>query len=328
MTRQTDPKRPNPKEPIPPLPEWPADDTDAEGVPNNDDRRDRSRRLRRSPPVRCRARPGPPGDPTRPRTDGRPALGSDEGPAPLTGAEAVIHLSGESLAEGRWTRSKMERIRNSRVIGTRNLVAGIRAAGPRVLVSASAVGYYGDRGEEELTEESGPGEGFLADVCTQWEREAQASGIRTVLMRTATVLGPGGAVARMKGPFRMGLGGTIGGGHQWMSWIHREDLVDLYLHAIRTAELSGPLIAASPNPVRSEQFTHTLARGPRPAVAVPIPRWGLRIAFGRVASVLTASQKCTPAKALASNFRFSYPTLDAALLEAVQSLRTLEERVA
>jgi uncharacterized protein (TIGR01777 family) len=251
-----------------------------------------------------------------------------KGPAPLAGAEAVIHLAGESLAEGRWTRAKMERIRDSRVIGTRNLVAGIRAAGPSVLVSASAVGYYGDRGVEELTEESGPGEGFLAEVCSQWEAEAQASGIRTVLMRTATVLGPGGAVARMKGPFRMGLGGTIGGGHQWMSWIHREDLVDLYLHAIRTVELSGPVIAASPNPVRSGEFTHALARIlDRPSL-FPIPRWGLRLAFGRVSSVLTASQKCMPAKALASNFRYSYPALDAALLDAVQSLRILEEWVA
>jgi len=249
-------------------------------------------------------------------------------PAPLTGVDAVVHLAGESIADGRWTVAKMDRIHDSRVVGTRNLVAGIRSARVRVLVSASAIGYYGDRGEEELTEESGPGGDFLANVCRDWEAEALKSGIRTVLMRTATVLGPGGAVARMRGPFRMGLGGRIGTGHQWMSWIHREDLVDLYLHAILTAAMEGPLLAASPNPVRNRQFTHTLAGVlDRPSV-VPMPAWGLRLAFGKVASVLMASQRCRPAKALETGYRFSYPTLDAALLEAVQSLRTRNERVA
>lgn len=251
-----------------------------------------------------------------------------KGPAPLSGADAVIHLAGEPLVEGRWTAAKMDRIRDSRIVGTRNLVAGIRAAKPRVLVSASAIGYYGDRGEEELTEESAPGEDFLARVCRDWEEEASRSGVRTVLMRTSMVLGPGGAVARLRGPFRMGVGGRIGTGRQWLSWIHREDLVDLYLHAIETAGLVGPFLAASPNPVRNAQFTHTLARVlDRPSV-VPMPKWGLRIAFGKVASVLTSSQRCRPARALEGNFRFSYPTLDAALLESVQSLRSRDERVA
>lgn len=250
------------------------------------------------------------------------------GPAPLSGADAVIHLAGEPIADHRWTSAKMDRIQESRVIGTRNLVEGIRAARPHVLVSASAIGYYGDRGEEELTEESGPGGDFLANVCRDWEAEALQSGIRTVLMRTATVLGPGGAVGRMIGPFKMGLGGRIGNGRQWMSWIHREDLVDLYLHAIHTPDLEGPLLAASPNPVRNEQFTHTLAGVlDRPSV-IPMPVWGLRIAFGRVATVLTASQRCRPLRAPETGYRYSYPTLDAALTEVVQSLRTRDERVA
>lgn len=251
------------------------------------------------------------------------------GPAPLAGADAVVHLAGEPLAEGRWTSVKMDRIRESRITGTRNLVAGIRAAKVQVLVSASAVGYYGDRGDEELTEESGPGGDFLANLCRDWEAEALRSGIRTVLMRTATVLGPGGAVARMLTPFKLGLGGRIGSGRQWMSWIHREDLADLYLLAVTTPQLSGPMIAATPHPVQNAQFTHTLARVLNRPSLIPMPEWGLRIAFGRVASVLTASQRCRPAKALGRQFRFSYPTLDAALLETVESLRSMrDERVA
>ncbi|HZE96460.1 MAG TPA: TIGR01777 family oxidoreductase [Planctomycetota bacterium] len=249
-------------------------------------------------------------------------------PAPLEGADAVIHLAGEPLTEGRWTRAKLDRIRRSRVIGTRNLVAGLRFARPRVLLSASAVGVYGDRGEEELTEGSPAGDGFLAGVCRDWEAEAKAAGIRTVLVRTATVLGPGGALAKMRGPFRLGLGGTLGDGRQWMSWIHREDLADLYFHALNHPEITGPIVAASPNPVRSADFTRTLARVlDRPAL-FPIPRWGLRLVFGRVATVLTASQRCHPTKALETGFRFSYPTLDAALLEAVNSFQARVEKVA
>lgn len=249
-------------------------------------------------------------------------------PAPLQGAEAVIHLAGESLTGGRWTRTKMAQIRSSRIVGTRHLVRGIQNARPRVLVSASAVGYYGDRGEEELTEDSFPGADFLSTVCSAWEAEAQASGIRTVLLRTATVLGPGGALEKMLPPFGMGLGGKLGSGRQWMSWIHRDDLVDLYLDAATRETLEGPVIASSPNPVRSEEFTRALARVlGRPAI-FRIPRWGMRLAFGKVATVLFASQKCRPAKALEAGFRFSHPDLEPALKASVAAIRAPETSAA
>jgi uncharacterized protein (TIGR01777 family) len=241
-------------------------------------------------------------------------------PAPLEGVDAVLHLAGEPLTGGRWTREKMNRIRTSRAVGTRNLVLGIQAARPQVLVSASAVGYYGDRGEEELTEASEPGKDFLSRVCVEWEGEARASGIRTVLLRTGTVLGPGGALEKMLGPFRLGLGGKLGSGRQWMSWIHRDDLIDLYL--------SGPVLAVAPNPVRNDTFTHLLARTlGRPAL-LRVPKWALRLAYGKVASVLLSSQYCRPVRAPESGFRFYYPTLDAALADAVAASRTLHQRAA
>jgi uncharacterized protein (TIGR01777 family) len=241
-------------------------------------------------------------------------------PAPLDGVDAVIHLAGEPLTGKRWTRAKMSRIRASRAVGTRNLVLGIRAAKPQVLVCASAVGYYGDRGEEELTEASSPGSDFLARVCVDWEGEARAAGIRTVILRTGTVLGPGGALEKMLGPFRAGLGGRLGSGRQWMSWIHRSDLVDLYLHAALHPQVSGPMIATAPQPVRNETFTHLLAQAlDRPAL-LRVPRWALRLAYGKVASVLLASQNCRPIRAAESGFTFTYPTIDGALGDAVSSL--------
>jgi uncharacterized protein (TIGR01777 family) len=249
-------------------------------------------------------------------------------PAPLEGAEAVIHLAGESLTGGRWTRSKMARIRSSRIVGTRHLIHGIHDARPRVLVSASAVGYYGDRGDEDLTEESDPGVDFLSTVCSAWEAEARASGIRTVVLRTGMVLGPGGALEKMIPPFTKGLGGVLGNGRQWMSWIHREDLVNLYLFAATREHLSGPVVATSPNPVQNEEFTRTLARVLDRPAAFRIPRWGARLAFGKVATVLFSSQRCRPLRAMEEGFRFVYPDLDSALLEAVGALRSRRERVA
>jgi hypothetical protein len=249
-------------------------------------------------------------------------------PAPLQGAEAVVHLAGESLTGGRWTRSKMARIRSSRIVGTRHLLEGIRAAQPRVLVSASAIGYYGDRGDEELTEESDPGVDFLATVCSAWESEARHSPIRTVLLRTAMVLGPGGALEKMLPPFTKGLGGRFGDGRQWMSWIHRDDLAALYLFAITHDKLMGPVVAASPQPVRNDEFTRTLAKVvDRPAV-FRVPRWGARLAFGKVATVLLSSQKCLPVRALKAGFRFSYPELEDALRDSVDAFQSRRERVA
>lgn len=249
-------------------------------------------------------------------------------PAPLDGVEAVIHLAGEPLTGGRWTRAKMNRIRTSRAVGTRNLVLGIREARPRVLVSASAVGFYGDRGDEELTEHSGPGQDFLSQVCVEWEAEAKASGVRTVALRTGTVFGPGGALEKMIGPFRMGLGGKLGSGRQWMSWIHRDDLVDLYLEAASDPRYSGPVIAAAPEPVRNEVFTKMFANAVgRPAI-LRVPKWALRLAYGKVASILLASQNCRPQRAAESGFKFTYPSIDGALRDAVASLLPRDRRAA
>ena len=232
----------------------------------------------------------------------------------LAGADAVIHLAGEPVAEGRWTRAKMARIRDSRVCGTRAIVAAIAKAAPRVLVSASAVGFYGDRGDEELTEDSPPGDDFLADVCKEWEAEALKSPIRTVLIRTGVVLGPGGgALARMITPFKLGLGGRLGSGRQWMSWIHRDDLVDLFLHAVERESLAGPLLGTAPRPVTNSDFTNALGRALGRWTILPMARWQMGLIFGKVAEVLCGSQKCRPRRTLASGFAFRHPEIDPAL---------------
>jgi uncharacterized protein (TIGR01777 family) len=235
------------------------------------------------------------------------------GPAPLEGADAVLHLAGEPVASGRWTKAKMERIFDSRVIGTRNLVAGIRAAGPRVLVSSSATGYYGDRGDEELTEDSAPGDDFLAGVCKGWEDEASKSGVRTARIRTGIVLGPGGALTKMLLPFKLGLGGRLGDGRQWMSWIHRDDLVDLFLHALENESLSGPFLGTSPTPVRNLEFTKALGRVLGRWTILPMPRWQARVMLGKAIEVLYGSQRCRPQRTLESGFSFRSAELEPAL---------------
>jgi uncharacterized protein (TIGR01777 family) len=242
--------------------------------------------------------------------------------APVRDADAVIHLAGEPIAPGRWTRRKMAAIRDSRVVGTKNLVLGLQGGTCRALVTASAVGYYGDRGDETLTEESAPGQDFLSDVCVEWEARARESGVRTVRMRTATVLGPGGALRQMLPVFGLGFGGKLGSGRQWMSWIHRDDLANLYLFAVENEGLAGPIIAASPHPVRSVGFTAALGRVLDRPTWLRIPRWSMRLAMGKVASVLLASQKCLPRRALESGFQFRYPDLEQALWDAVLALES------
>jgi len=239
-------------------------------------------------------------------------------PAPLEGAEAVVHLAGEPVAEGRWTAGKMARIRDSRIVGTRNLVAGLRGSGARVLVSASATGYYGDRGDEELTEDSTPGMDFLAEVCKGWEQEAQAAPCRSVRVRIGIVLGPGGgALGKMLLPFKLGLGGRLGSGRQWMSWIHRDDLVSLLLHAIETEGVSGPLLGTAPAAVTNLDFTRALGRTLGRWTILPMPRWMLRFAVGKVAGVLCSSQRCLPRRTLDSGFVFRHPELESALREVI-----------
>ena len=253
------------------------------------------------------------------RTSGERRWDPMSAPAPLAGANVVVHLAGDPVAAGRWTKAKMARIRDSRVIGTRNLVAGIREAKPTALICASATGYYGDRGDEELTEDSPPGADFLAGVCREWETEAMASGIRTVLVRIGIVLGPdGGALSKMLPPFRLGLGGRLGHGRQWMSWIHREDLIELLLRAVEQESMSGPILGTAPHPATNLEFTKTLGRVLGRWTILPMPRLGARLLLGKVCEVLFGSQKCRPKRALDGGFTFRHPELEPALRDVLQ----------
>ena len=236
----------------------------------------------------------------------------------LEGADAVVHLAGESVAQ-RWSPEIKRRIRASRVEGTRRLVAALARLErrPGVLVSASATGYYGDRGDEELTEESAPGSGFLAEVCRDWEAEARKAaelGIRVVTPRIGMVLGPdGGALAQMVPPFKMFLGGQLSNGRQWMSWIHIEDMVRVLAFALEQAKLEGAVNAVSPNPVRNSQFTRTLARTLRRPAFFTVPERGLRLLYGEMAEILLASQRVLPRALEKAGFTFRFPELGPAL---------------
>src|SRR3954447_740650 len=213
--------------------------------------------------------------------------------------DAVIHLGGEPVAQ-RWTPEIKKRIMESRVDGTRKLVSAIGKLKhkPAVLVSTSAVGFYGDRGDQVLTEASGPGEGFLVEVCKGWEREAmraRESGLRVALLRVATVLGKdGGALKPMLVPFKLGVGGRFGDGKQWMPWIHLDDLVSLYVFAAQNGSAEGPLNAAAPETVTNEQFTKTLGRVLSRPAFLPAPRFALRAVLGELADFVLSSQRVVP----------------------------------
>lgn len=240
-------------------------------------------------------------------------------PESVSGFDAVVHLAGESIV-GRWTETKKRRVRESRVQGTRNLAEALAAApqAPRVFISASAIGYYGDRGEETLREESSSGSGFLPEVCREWEAAAEPArkaGIRTAQMRFGVVLSAsGGALQKMMPPFRMGVGGNIGSGRQWMSWIDIDDVAAAIQHVIKSDTLRGPVNVVGPNPVRNAEFTKTLASVlSRPAI-FPMPAFAARLVFGQMADeLLLASQRVEPAKLMASTYIFQKPDLRSAL---------------
>jgi len=233
--------------------------------------------------------------------------------------DAVIHLAGEPVA-GFWTKAKKARILNSRIFGTSHLSEAIAKAPqpPRVFICASATGYYGDRGEEIMREDSPSGTGFLPEVCRQWEaatKPAADAGIRTILIRTGIVLSAqGGALEKMLLPFRFGVGAQIGNGRQWMSWIHIEDLVGAIHHALDDNSVAGPVNLVAPEPVRNSEFTKTLAGVlSRPAI-FRIPAFAARLIFGEMAEeVLLAGQRVEPAKLVASGYQFKYPDLRKAL---------------
>lgn len=243
-----------------------------------------------------------------------PARDQIDAPA-LEGTDAVIHLAGENIAGGRWTAARKARIRDSRVRGTR-LVAGTLARlsrKPRVLICASAIGYYGDRGAEILVEDSAPGIGFLADVCREWEAAAapaRDAGIRVVHLRTGVVLSAsGGALTRLLPIFRLGLGGPLGSGRQFMSWITLDDVVAAIGHLL-TQDVRGPVNLTSPHPVTNREFTATLGRFLRRPTPFPVPAPLLWVALGEMAGDLLASQRAHPAALLDSGYAFRHPDLE------------------
>lgn len=255
---------------------------------------------------------------------------SDPPPESIEGSDAVVHLAGEPVAQ-RWTAEAKARIRSSRIEGTRLLVNALarQAQRPAVLVSASAIGIYGTRGDEILTEASAPGSGFLADLTLEWERAAQEAerlGIRVVALRFGIVLGHGGALAKMLPPFRAGVGGRMGSGNQWVSWIHIDDAAGLTLFTIQNAMVRGPVNATAPNPVTNREFTRELAAAlHRPAV-FPVPRLALKLLFGEMADALVSSQRVLPRASEAAGFRFLYPDLGPALAHILRGEKTGSER--
>jgi uncharacterized protein (TIGR01777 family) len=237
----------------------------------------------------------------------------------LAGHDAVVNLAGEPLI-GRWTEGRRRKIEASRVSLTTRLVeAMVEVRTPRVLISASAVGYYGDRGDEMLTESSGPGSGFLAELCARWEEaavRAESADVRVVRLRTGIVLGrDGGALPKLLGPFRLGLGGPIGSGRQYMPWIHLDDHIEMVAAALADSRYNGALNLTAPEPVRNREFAQTLGAVLRRPAFMPVPSFMLKAVLGEASSVLLSGQRAVPQEAMRLGFRFSFPTLESALTE-------------
>jgi uncharacterized protein (TIGR01777 family) len=260
-----------------------------------------------------------------PSSPGAVAWQPEDEPAPaaaLSGRDAVIHLAGENVAQ-RWSDDAKRRIRSSRELGTRHLVAGIEAAEPRprVLVSSSAVGYYGPHGDEKLDEQTAAGDDFLAEICVIWEREARRAadlGVRVVIVRTGVVLDQGGgALAKMLPFFKLGVGGPVAGGDQYMPWIHVDDVIGLYLAALDGDAWEGPVNASAPEPVTNKTFSRALGRAlHRPAFA-PVPALAVRTLYGEMAEIVTKGQRVIPRRAQELGYAFEHPDLDEAIESAL-----------
>lgn len=263
----------------------------------------------------------------------RPAAAADEiewdpnnpiSPETVSGYDAVIHLAGETIV-GHWDKKKREKIRDSRVISTNNLVQALVQSSqkPRTLITASAIGYYGNRGQERLTENSEPGYNFLGMVCRDWEgatKPAEDAGIRTVQLRIGIMLSmQGGALKQMVQPFRFGLGGIIGNGKQWWSWVALEDVVGAVQHALTHEGLSGPVNVVAPNPVTNIDFTRAIAQVVRRPALFPLPFFAVRLFFGQMGEeLMLASARVLPTKLEASGYKFRYPELKPALLDILR----------
>jgi uncharacterized protein (TIGR01777 family) len=252
----------------------------------------------------------------------------EKGPPPaeaIAGASAVVNLVGEPIAAKRWSEAQKRRVRESRVLATRALVDGLRAGEgrPGVLVQASGTGFYGDRGDEILTEASKTGAGFLAEVCREWEGEAEKArelGVRVVLLRSGLVLSRGGGfLAKILPPFRLGVGGHVGSGRQWLPWIHIDDEIRLIRHAMATPAVSGAVNAVAPEPVTNAELTTALGRALGRPTVLAAPAFALRLALGgeMAEELILASQRAMPVRTLESGFKFQHPLLAPALKDLV-----------
>jgi len=245
--------------------------------------------------------------------------------APCSGADVIVNLAGESIAAGRWTPRRKAQLRDSRILATRSLARFIQESeqAPAAFVSASAIGFYGDRGGEELLESTRPGRGFLAELAVEWERAAlaaQSPRTRVALLRTGIVLDPReGALAKMLIPFRLFAGGPFGSGRQFMSWIHRDDWVSLATWAVETPGVDGPLNLTAPGPVTNAHFAKAVGRALGRPAFLPAPAFALRLILGEMAGpLLLHSQRVVPARAVAAGFRFAHADLDEALTDLIR----------
>ncbi len=255
----------------------------------------------------------------------------DSEPAPveaLAGRDAIVHLAGEPVAQ-RWSAKAKQAIRESRAVGTRNLVAGIGAVAqeggqrPGTLVSSSAIGYYGPHGDEPLDEDAAPGSDFLAEVCVEWESAAAAAGelgLRVVQVRTGVVLdSDGGALSKMLPPFRLGIGGPVASGRQYISWIHAEDLAGMMLAALEDPRWIGPVNATAPEPATNRDFSKVLGRVLGRPAFLPVPGAALRVLYGDMAEIVTSGARVLPAKPLVLGYQFRHPQLEEALRSALDA---------
>lgn len=252
------------------------------------------------------------------RVGWRPDGTAGQTTAAIDGAAALINLAGESVAAARWTPARKQALRDSRILSTRTLAAAIKACAnpPRTFISGSAIGYYGANDSAALTEASPPGGDFLAQLCVDWEAEAQhaaGASVRVVLLRTGLVLERGGgALAKIMLPFRFFAGGTIGSGRQYVSWIHRIDWMEMVRWLVETPEIAGPVNATAPHPVTNAELARALGRALHRPALVPTPAFALRIVLGEMAESLVTGQRVLPSRALAAGFHFRYPEIDIA----------------